>query len=140
MTYNFNTASGQSAQITDLAMFDVKDLVAVINNQNLILVDLTGFFSKFQPYTNSDISDIVTSGGTIKKIMGTGYKINGVYRKFLYAIEVVSGNQNLIKYEILSGKLVLIQSRNLGSGTVTDMDVNSRLISLGFGSNGNGLV
>ena len=121
-------------------MFDVKDLVAVINNQNLILVDLTGFFSKFQPYTNSDISDIVTSGGTIKKIMGTGYKINGVYRKFLYAIEVVSGNQNLIKYEILSGKLVLIQSRNLGSGTVTDIDVNSRLISLGFGSNGNGLV
>ena len=32
MTYNFLTASGSEAIVTDIAMFDVTDLVAVINN------------------------------------------------------------------------------------------------------------
>lgn len=46
LSYTFKTASGARAAVTDLAMFDVNDFVAVVEDTSMLLLDISGFFDK----------------------------------------------------------------------------------------------
>jgi hypothetical protein len=45
LDYKFITASGLTSVVTDLAMFDLNDFVAVLDYSNIILLDISDFFT-----------------------------------------------------------------------------------------------